>query len=42
MAFCFTFILDEDLSASGERDWETFISLDGRDAFQGRIEIVHR
>ena len=26
MAFCFTFILDEDLSASSERDWETFIS----------------
>ena len=35
MAFCFTFILDEDLSASGERDWETFISLDGRDAVSG-------
>ena len=35
MAFCFTFILDEDLSASSERDWETFISLDGRDAVSG-------
>ena len=35
MAFCFTFILDEDLSASSERDWETFISLDGRDAVLG-------
>ena len=35
MAFCFTFILDEDRSASIERDWETFISLDGRDAVLG-------
>ena len=35
MAFCFTFILDEDRSASRERDWETFISLDGRDAVSG-------
>ena len=37
MAFCFTFILDEDLSASGERDWETFISLDGCDAVSGAL-----
>ena len=35
MAFCFTFIWDEDRSASVERDWETFISLDGRDAVSG-------
>ena len=35
MAFCFTFILDEDRSASRERDRETFISLDGRDAVSG-------
>ena len=35
MAFCFTFILDEDLSASTERDGETFISLDERDAVSG-------
>ena len=35
MAFCFTFILDEDLSAPSERDGETFISLDGRDAVSG-------
>ena len=35
MAFCFTFILDEDLSAPSDRDGETFISLDGRDAVSG-------
>ena len=37
MAFCFAFIEDEDLSASGERDWETFISLDGCDAVSGAL-----
>ena len=35
MAFCFTFILDEDLSAPSDRDGETFISLDERDAVSG-------